>query len=199
MIHVCFLSVPIVRVEVSYMLRFLSSYGRETEWTSRAERNVMSRRKDSASPWVQHFLLLFNHMLDFCYEGGHCVIGSVENVEACCKEWSHMSVNVTSGSDVLAKRVTSCIPSGWSGRKEERSCGSPSAAAVTAPHIGRGRKLWWLHLLIRLFKGWISAQMRRAEKVGRVLLTLRVLEGCVLCDMLGLRNSSATVMKITDN
>jgi len=41
--------------------------------------------------------------------------------------------------------------------------------------------------------------MRRAEEVGRVLLTLQLLEGCVLCDMLGLRNSSAVVMKITDS
>jgi len=32
------------------------------------------------------------------------VIGSVENVEACCKEWSHMSVYVTSGYDALAKK-----------------------------------------------------------------------------------------------
>jgi len=128
-------------------------------------------------------------MLDFCFERGHYVIGSVENVEACCKEWGHMSVNVTSGNDALAKKSTSCILSGWSGRKEERRCGSPSAAAVTAPHIGRGRMPWWLHLLIRLFEGWISSQMRRAEKVGRVLLSLRVLEGCVLRDMLGLRNS----------
>ena len=114
-------------------------------------------------------------------------------------EWSHMLVNVTSDYDALAKKATSCIPSGWSGLKEERSCGSPSAAAVTAPHIGRGRTLWWLHLLIRLFRGWISAQMRRAEEVRRVLLTLQVLEGCVLRNMLGLRNSSAIVMKITDN
>lgn len=81
------------------------------------------------------------------------MIGSVENVEVCCKEWSHMTVNVTSGYEVLAKKATSCIQSGCSGRKEERSCGSPSAAAVTAPHIGSGRMLWWLHLLIRLFEG----------------------------------------------
>jgi len=54
-----------------------------------------------------------------------------------------------------------------------------------------------LYLLIRLFEGRISAQMWRAEKVGRVLLTLRVLEGCVLCYMLGV--GTAIVMKITDN
>jgi len=108
-----------------------------------------------------------------------------------------MSVNVTSGNDALAKKPASCIPCGWSGRKEERICRSPSAAAVTAPHIGRGRMLSWLYLLIRLFEGRISAQMWRAEKVGRVLLTLRVLEGCVLCYMLGV--GTAIVMKITDN
>jgi hypothetical protein len=44
-------------------------------------------------------------MLDFCYEGGHYVIGSVANVEACCKEWCHVSVNVTSGNDALAKKI----------------------------------------------------------------------------------------------
>lgn len=58
-------------------------------------------------------------MLDFCYERGHYVIGSVENVKAFCKEWSHMSVNVTSGYDALARKATSCILPGWSGPKEE--------------------------------------------------------------------------------
>lgn len=80
----------------------------------------MSRRKESASPWVQYFLLLFNHMLDFCYEGGHYVIGSVENVEACCKEWSHMSVNVTSGNVCSRKKLPPALrPDGLAARKSE--------------------------------------------------------------------------------
>jgi hypothetical protein len=82
------------------------------------------------------------------------------------------------------EKATSCTQSGCSGTKEERSCGSPSAAAVTQHHIvmaeccggylylSGGRVLWRLPLLIRRFKGSISAQMWRAEEVERVLLTL---------------------------
>jgi len=61
--HVRFVSVPRVRVEVSYMFRFHSSYGRETDWTSRAGRNVMSRRKNLLSPGCNIFVCFLNTCL----------------------------------------------------------------------------------------------------------------------------------------
>ena len=54
-------------------------------------------------------------------------------MEACCKERNHMSLKVTSGDDALGKKKRN-TPSGRSGPEEERSCSSPSAAAVTKHH-----------------------------------------------------------------
>jgi hypothetical protein len=59
-------------------------------------------------------------MLVFRYEGGHYVIGSAENMESCCKVWSHMSVKVTSGYDALAKKLPPAFrPDGLAPRKSE--------------------------------------------------------------------------------